>query len=79
VFTGKRADNSTITNTFSLTDPENMHTFTFTGMTDVVSVEWYQYWPYNQFDNVTTSAVPEPATLSVLGIGALALLRRRRK
>jgi hypothetical protein len=31
------------------------------------------------FDNVSVSAVPEPATMAVLGIGALALMRRRRK
>jgi len=29
-------------------------------------------------DNVKVSAVPEPASLSVLGLGALALIRRRR-
>ena len=30
------------------------------------------------FDNVTLDAVPEPAALSLLGLGALGLLRRRR-
>jgi len=30
-------------------------------------------------DNVNVSAVPEPATIAVLGIGALALVRRRRR
>ena len=31
------------------------------------------------FDDVTLDAIPEPATLSVLALGGLALLRRRRK
>ena len=31
------------------------------------------------FDNVTVTPVPEPATLVALGLGAAALLRRRRK
>jgi len=30
-------------------------------------------------DNVTVAAVPEPASLSVLGLGALALMRKRRQ
>lgn len=31
------------------------------------------------YDNYTVNAVPEPATLAALGLGAAALLRRRRK
>lgn len=31
------------------------------------------------FDNVTVQAVPEPATLAALGLGAIALLRRRKR
>lgn len=31
------------------------------------------------YDNITVESVPEPATFAVLGIGALALLRRKRK
>ena len=31
-----------------------------------------------QFDELTVSVVPEPATLSLLGLGALALLRKRK-
>jgi PEP-CTERM motif len=31
------------------------------------------------FDNVSVSVVPEPATFAVLGLGAIALIRRKRK
>ena len=74
-FTGTRADASTVTNTFTLTDPANLHTFAFSGMTAIVKLEWDQLSPFNQFDNVTI--VPEPASLAMLALGGLALLRRR--
>lgn len=35
--------------------------------------------PRGMIDNVSIQAVPEPATLAALGLGAAALLRRRRK
>ncbi len=31
-----------------------------------------------QFDELTVSVVPEPATLSLMGLGALAMLRKRK-
>lgn len=78
LFTGTRADTSQVFNSFTLTDPANMHTFAFTGMTNIVTLDWLQNSPYHQFDNINT-AVPEPATLSALAIGGLALLLRKRK
>ncbi len=61
----------------------SFETFMFTGFTDIVSVEWLQVSPYIQFDNVTirSTSVPEPGTISLLGIGLIGLLagiRRRR-
>jgi hypothetical protein len=75
---GTRADSSTVTQSFVL-GSGNLQTFALSGMTDIVSMSlddsattWFQ------FDNVNVGAVPEPATFAVLGIGALAILRRRR-
>lgn len=77
-FVGTRADNSTVTNVITMGNPSVMTTYAFTGMSNIVKLEWAQTPPYNQFDNIIVNPVPEPATLCVLGIGAIALLKRRR-
>lgn len=81
-FVGTRADASTVSNTFSITDGANLNTFLFSGMTNIVKLEWVQGPSFgHQFDNVTLNptVVPEPASMAALGFGAAALLRRRRK
>ena len=77
-FIGTKADNSTVTNTFSLTTPNSMKTFNFSGMTNIVALDWMQGFPYHQFDNINIGTVPEPASFAVLGLGMLALIRRRK-
>jgi len=62
-------------------------TFTFgSGFQGVTSVTWHQQnsagtMSAHQFDNVdvTASAVPEPGTLSGLGLAGLCWIRRRRR
>lgn len=76
VFTGRRADNSTVTETIITTD-RLMTTYTLSSMTNIVSMDINDANWVVQFDNIAT-AVPEPATLAVLSLGAAALLRRRR-
>jgi len=60
--------------TFYTSDPftttAGSHTLSFTGLTGADS--WIQ------FDVVNVNTVPEPAALALLGLGALALPRRRR-
>lgn len=77
---GTRADNSTVTNQFTLSPGQVLTTYNLTGMTNIVSLSlddgsdsWFQ------FDNIVTEAVPEPATMTVLGFGLAAMARRRRK
>jgi hypothetical protein len=48
-------------------------THTFGVATDVNDFQAYQYW------GQTVAAVPEPASMAVLAVGALAVLRRRAK
>ncbi|MFY9233836.1 MAG: PEP-CTERM sorting domain-containing protein [Fimbriimonadaceae bacterium] len=78
---GTHADNSTTTVQFNMTDSSNLMTYAV-GLSAVKSVRIYdgndssQGLNWFQFDNIST--VPEPASMIALGVGALALLRRRR-
>jgi len=57
-------------------------TFVATGSTASISIlDTNQIAHGNDFgiDDISVEAVPEPATMAVLGLGAAALLRRRRK
>jgi hypothetical protein len=58
-------------------------TYSFAGMgfVDLQSVSWYHNAPYEQFDNITLEATPEPSSALLLAAGlaaALAMVRARR-
>jgi hypothetical protein len=81
-FTGLLRSGGTVTQLYTTTADDLLHTVNFSSFNDLTSVSWVQEgMPYHQFDNVTVSptAVPEPGTIAVLGLGALGLLRRRRR
>lgn len=66
-------DNLPITTTNSL---PTLEAFTYQMRTDFTGAGWGgEFW----IDDVSVEAVPEPASLAALSLGALALLRRRRK
>lgn len=84
-FVGKKTDNSTISNTFSLDGIKGFQTFNFTDFTNLVSANWLQIPPFHQFDNIvvsdsTTKSVPEPASLmGILGLGAFGITSVRKR
>jgi len=57
-----------------------LETFYFTTILDVKSVAFGTNLPVGQhrIDNIVVQIIPEPATLLLLGIGGLVLLRKRR-
>ena len=83
-FTGTKSDSSLVNQMFTGTG--SLLTYTFSGFTDLVSVEWFQTLPSHQFDNISltsvdngTSAVPVPAAIWLFGSAALGFFGLRRK
>lgn len=76
-FVGTHADNSTTTVYVTLSGSENLKTYAL-NLSNLKSLEWDTgdlNWV--QWDNI--NLVPEPATMTALALGALALIRKRRK
>jgi PEP-CTERM motif len=70
-FVGTHPDSTTVTQTFTVTTFGSETTFNFgAGFTNLAKVEWSQDSPFHQFDNVNVNltAVPEPASLAILGM-----------
>ncbi len=79
VFIGVYSDLSTITTTLTVTSFQSLTTFTFpVGFAGLTSLRWSQDAPFHQFDDLVVDAVPEPATLLLLGAGLSAVAARRR-
>lgn len=78
VLTGTRADTTTVTETVSVTG-NTLSSYTLSNMTNIVSMKFDDGQDTSvQIDNISVSAVPEPASMAVLGLGIAAMIRRRR-
>jgi hypothetical protein len=86
LITGNLAGGGTVTKSFLIPNDNALHNVTFTGFTGLSSVVLSSpltdlQITYFQIDNVSvqeTQAVPEPSTMAAIGLGALAVFRRRR-
>ena len=79
--TGTQVGGGKVTANITVAAGDAIQSKTFSGFTNLTSVTWDQADHLHQFDNinVTVQAAPEPSALAALGLGAVALLRRRRK
>lgn len=75
----------TVTQTF-VTDSSfpSLQTFNFSSFVGVTTVRWNQVSPFHSFDNIVIADeqrgnVPEPASLALLGVGALGVAATRRR
>ena len=78
-FTGNIHGGGTITETFIAPTTYTFATYDFTGFANLDSVTWTQAFPYTQADNLVVDAVPEPASLMLVGTGVLTFVARRRR
>lgn len=85
-FTGIREDGSKVFSTYQFTDSVSglNHTFSFgESFRKLKSISWYEGAEWQQYDNIVvsvSSAVPEPGSMSLMGLAmaGLAFTRRRK-
>lgn len=83
-FLGTRADGTTVTQSTTITLGAGLTTIALSGFTNLASFTLPSSsvnGPNYQFDNVvvTPAATPEPSTWAAVGLGAGAMLRRRKR
>lgn len=80
-FKAKKSENQYVYHTVWLDTQIHFSAFTTfhfpESFQEIYSLEWVQGGFWDTFDNVTV-AVPEPATMSLLALGSLALIRKQK-
>jgi len=73
---GTKSDNSTVVSSLTLDGVFGFETNTLETFTDLIAVKLTHVFNSYQYDNITLDVIPEPATLLLLGFGALFLRGR---
>jgi hypothetical protein len=72
-FYGTKANGATVSDTVIVDSFLTLKTYTLVGFDDMAEVHWFQggppISPTHQFDNLVVSAIPEPSSFCLLGIG----------
>jgi hypothetical protein len=74
---GTKSDGSTVISSFSLDGVFGFETFISQGLTDLTAIRFDYALYFCQYDNIALDVIPEPATMLLIGLGAMFIKKRK--